>query len=65
MKRNAAIQAKAKGEASRLIKIIGPMREAKRSLAQIAEALDGMNVATSRGGRWTAMQVKRVLDRAA
>lgn len=63
MRRNAAIQAKAQAEAGKLIRIIGPMREAKKTLAQIAEALDGMNVATSRGGRWTPMQVKRVLER--
>lgn len=63
MQRNAAIQAKATAEAEKLIQIIGPMREAKKTLAQIADALDAMNVATSRGGRWTPMQVKRVLDR--
>lgn len=49
MRRNDAIQAKAKGEADKLIKIIGPMREAGKSLATITEALNGTNVATSRG----------------
>lgn len=63
MKRNDAIQVKAKAEADKLIKIIGPMRDAGKTLAQIAEALDAMNVSTSRGGQWTPMQVKRVLDR--
>jgi hypothetical protein len=45
------------------MKVIGPLREAKQSLATIAGTLNDMQVATSRGGQWTAMQVKRVLDR--
>lgn len=63
MKRNEAIQAKAKREAERVYKMVGPMREAGKTLANIADALNAMNVATSRGGQWTPMQVKRVLDR--
>ena len=63
MKRNEAIQAKAKAEAEKVHKIIGPMRKAGQTLATIADALNGMKVATSRGGQWTPMQVKRVLDR--
>lgn len=63
MKRNEAIQRKANAEAAKLIKIIGPLREAGQSLATIAGTLNDMNVATSRGGTWTPMQVKRVLDR--
>ena len=64
MKRNAAIQQKANTEAGKLITIIGPMRDAGKTLATIAEALNTMGVATSRGGVWTAMQVSRVLARA-
>jgi DNA invertase Pin-like site-specific DNA recombinase len=63
MKRNEAVQRKAAAEAEKLIKIIGPMREAGRPLAAIAEALDQMEVRTSRGGTWTAMQVSRVIER--
>lgn len=63
MKRNEAIQAKARAEAEKVHKIIGPMRKAGQTLATIADALNGMKVATSRGGQWTPMQVKRVLDR--
>jgi len=63
MKRNDAIQAKAKAEAEKLIKIIGPLRQAGQTLATIAGTLNDMQVATSRGGTWTPMQVKRVLDR--
>lgn len=65
MKRNEAIQAKAKAEAEKVHQIIGPMREAGKTLAAIAEALNSMKVPTSRGGLWTPMQVKRVLDRMA
>lgn len=64
MKRNEAIQRKAKAEAEKVMKVIGPLREAKQSLATIAGTLNDMQVATSRGGSWTPMQVKRVLDRA-
>lgn len=63
MKRNEAIQAKANAEAAKLIKIIGPLREAGQTLATIAGTLNDMKVETSRGGTWTPMQVKRVLDR--
>jgi DNA invertase Pin-like site-specific DNA recombinase len=65
MKRNEAIQEKARAEADRAMKIVGPLRNAGQTLSSIAETLNDMNVATSRGGRWTPMQVKRVLDRAA
>lgn len=63
MKRNEAIQAKAKLEAEKVMKIIGPMRQAGQTLATIAGTLNDMEVATSRGGQWTPMQVKRVLER--
>jgi len=63
MKRNKAIQRKANAEAAKLIKIIGPLREAGQTLAAIAETLNDMKVETSRGGMWSPMQVKRVLDR--
>lgn len=61
--RNAAIQAKAKGEAAKVWRVIEPMRQAGKSMASIAEALNAMKVPTSRGGQWTAMQIKRVIDR--
>jgi len=63
MKRNAAIQQKATGEAQRLLHLVGPMRDAGGTLDAIATALDRMNVPTSRGGKWTAKQVSRVLAR--
>jgi DNA invertase Pin-like site-specific DNA recombinase len=63
MRRNVAIQQKATSEAQKLLQIIGPMREAGQTLEAIAAALDQMEVATSRGGKWTAKQVSRVLAR--
>ncbi|WP_421761660.1 recombinase family protein [Devosia sp.] len=63
MRRNAAIQQKAVSEAQILLQIIGPMRDAGQTLEAIAAALDRMEVATSRGGKWTAKQVSRVLAR--
>lgn len=62
--RNAAIQAKAKREADRLMQIIGPLHQAGTPLQQIARALDAQGISTSRGGKWSATQVSRVLDRA-
>lgn len=61
--RNEAIQAKAKAEAMKVWQVIEPMRQAKKSMAAIAEALNTMKVPTSRGGQWTPMQIKRVIDR--
>ncbi|WP_454288236.1 recombinase family protein [Rhizobium arsenicireducens] len=63
MKRNEAIQTKANAEAERLIRIIGPLKASGQTLSAIAETLDTMLVPTSRGGRWTAKQVSRVLER--
>lgn len=65
MKRNEAIQTKANAEADRLMRIIGPLKASGQSLSAIAETLDTMNVQTSRGGKWTAKQVSRVLERSA
>ncbi|GGF33389.1 resolvase [Youhaiella tibetensis] len=63
MKRNVAIQHKAALEAARLLQVIAPMRDAGKTLASIADALDNMQIATSRGGKWTAKQVSRVIGR--
>lgn len=63
MKRNEAVQIKANAEAERLMRIIGPLKASGQSLSAIAETLDTMNVQTSRGGKWTAKQVSRVLER--
>jgi len=39
------------------------LRDAGQSFARIATTLNDMNVATSRRGQWTAMQVSRVIAR--
>jgi len=64
MRRNAAIQERAAAEAAKLVPVIVPLRQSGKTLAQIAQALETMGVQTSRGGKWTAKQVSRVLDRA-
>lgn len=64
-KRNEAIQKDAQAFAQRVRPIVERMRTSGATLTQIAVALDGAGIATARGGRWTATQVKRVLDRLA
>lgn len=61
--RNEAIQRDAKAFARKVAPIVQPMRTSGATLADIAEALDGAGISTARGGKWTATQVKRVLDR--
>lgn len=63
MKRNEALKVNAQVEAQRVLKIIGPLRAAGETLTAIAETLEDMGVKTSRGGRWSATQVMRVLER--
>jgi len=65
MRRNVAIQAKANGEAERVMKVIGPLRQAGATLASIAATLNVTGIPTSRGGAWTPTQVSRVLERVA
>lgn len=61
--RNEAIQRDAQVFALKVAPIVQPMRTSGATLADIAEALDGAGIRTARGGKWTATQVKRVLDR--
>lgn len=63
MKRNDAIRAKAKAEAERVMKVVGPMRKAGATLAAIAATLNETGIPTSRGGSWTPTQVSRVIER--
>lgn len=64
MRRNVAVQEKAQADADRVLKVVAPLHAAGQSLRSIAATLDGMGVATPRGGKWTAKQVSRTLDRA-
>lgn len=63
MRRNAAIQANATMRAEKVAGIVTPLRAAGKPLREIADHLNRAGVATARGGRWQASQVKRVLDR--
>jgi len=61
--RAEATKAKANADANRLMAVVGPLRAAGQNLSQVAATLDSMGVLTARGGKWTAMQVKRTLER--
>lgn len=61
--RNVAIQREALAFAQKVQPIVQPLRASGATLGAIAEALDGAGIATARGGKWTPMQVKRVLAR--
>lgn len=63
MKRNAAVKANATARAEKIAGLVVPLRDAGKPLREIAEYLNNAGVATARGGRWQASQVKRVLDR--
>lgn len=65
MKRNAAVKANALARAEKVAGLIVPLRDAGKPLREIANHLNNAGVATARGGRWQASQVKRVLDRLA
>ena len=62
-RRNAAVQANAKGRAERVAGIIIPLRQQGATLREIAETLNRSHVATARGGKWQASQVQRTLSR--
>lgn len=62
-KRNEAVKRDALAFAERVQTIVMPLREAGKTLLDIAIALDEAGVATARGGSWTPTQVKRVLER--
>lgn len=63
MKRNEVVKNNAQRRAEKLRGIILPLREAGRSLREIATELDNVGISTPRNGNWTASQVKRVIDR--
>ena len=63
MKRNEVVKANARARAERVAGVVKPLRQQGATLREIAEALNTSGVATARGGRWQASQVKRVLER--
>ncbi len=65
MKRNKVVKANADARAERVREIIEPMRDAGKTLRQIADALNAADVQTARGGVWGPSGVKHTLDRLA
>jgi DNA invertase Pin-like site-specific DNA recombinase len=63
MRRNEAIQKNATERATQVAGIIQPLKDAGKSLREIAGHLNRAGVQSARGGLWQASQVKRVLDR--
>lgn len=60
---NEAVKAQATARAEKLLPVIRPMREQGMSLQKIANHLNELGYQTARGGMFTAMQVKRTIDR--
>lgn len=63
MKRNQEVQRKATERAQSVAGLIQPLREAGKSLREIAAELNRAGVRTARGGEWQASQVKRTIER--
>lgn len=63
--RNEAMKANADSYAQRMASLIEPMRTSGKTLREIADTLNATGVMTSRGGKWSASQVMRTLDRVA
>jgi len=61
--RNEAIQAGADASAQKVAALLLPLKAAGKSLREIAGALNASGVMTPRGGKWSASQVMRTLER--
>lgn len=60
----AVVKAKADARANDLSNVIAHLKaEGASSLRELAAGLNGLGIATSRGGTWSAVQVSRVLAR--
>jgi DNA invertase Pin-like site-specific DNA recombinase len=64
-KRVEALKQTADADARRVQGIVGPLRNAGRSLRQIAAELTKQGIRTPRGGAWTAKSVSNALERLA
>ena len=62
-KGNAAKTAKAVKRAADLLPVIAPLKADGASLRQIADGLNRCGVPAPRGGDWSVVAVKRILDR--
>lgn len=63
MQRNYAVKANARARAEKIAGLVIPLRDAGKTLREIASHLDRAGIATARGGHWNASQVQRVLRR--
>ncbi|AWD21338.1 recombinase family protein [Fuscovulum blasticum] len=63
MKRNEVVKRNAQRRATDLQGVLLPMRQAGKSLREIATELSRLGIKTARGGEWTAAQVSRHLIR--
>ena len=63
VKGNAAKAARADKRAADLLPVIGPLKAGGASLRQIAEGLTRRGIPAPRGGAWSAVAIKRILDR--
>ncbi len=63
LKRNQEVQRKATERAQNVAGLIQPLRDAGKSLREIAAELNRAGVRTARGGEWQASQVKRTIER--
>lgn len=63
MKRNEVVKREAQRRATDLQGVLLPMRQAGKSLREIAAELSRLEIKTARGGDWTAAQVSRHLSR--
>lgn len=57
------MQEKALERTQKVAGIIQPLKEAVKSLREIAGELNKAGVSTARGGEWQASQVKRAIER--
>jgi DNA invertase Pin-like site-specific DNA recombinase len=62
-KGNATKAARADKRAADLLPVIAPLKADGASLRQIAERLTRRGIPAPRGGTWSAVAVKRILDR--
>ena len=63
IQRNHAVKANARARAEKIAGLVIPLRDAGKTLREIASHLDRADIATARGGHWNASQVQRVLQR--
>ena len=61
--RHKAVKLQADKDAQRVVGLIKPLRDANKTLQEIADSLNASGVPTARGSKWYPISVKRVLER--